>query len=252
VPVSHTTVTATPARARTRTPTCQRARQDRGPPARRRPRSPARSRHDTASRTVSTRTRPHDGSGRVGAAALSASFRDGAGSRSSRPTLHHPQPPNGAATTWPAQHRKWPPVPETANLFRSSRYVALEQHEPPDAQQPRHGSLGRPDARPARPCVMRSRARLSRPPYQGNYWAACALRFAPVRSPGFGMPRHERAVELLGRWGAQERGERGPVCSSVHRPLTRPVLTPVTDSSQLSCSEPETPRRCATGRNRPR
>ena len=59
-----------------------------------------------------------------------------------------------------------------------------------------------------------------------SIFPACALRFAPVRSSGSRMPCRERAVELvrtLGRTGA--RGA-GPVCSSVHGSLTKPVPIP--------------------------
>jgi hypothetical protein len=38
---------------------------------------------------------------------------------------------------------------------------------------------------------------------QGNCGVACALRFAPIRSCGFRMPRRERAVELVGGGVAQ-------------------------------------------------
>ena len=48
--------------------------------------------------------------------------------------------------------------------------------------------------------------------YQGNLRDAGALRFAPIRSSGFRMPRRERAVELVGGRDAQgtERGLCAP------------------------------------------
>jgi hypothetical protein len=73
---------------------------------------------------------------------------------------------------------------------------------------------------------------------RGNYWAARALRFAPVRSSGFRMPCRERAVELvrtLGRTGA--RGA-GPVCSSVRGALTRPVFTPASRRAPSASAKP--------------
>ena len=77
--------------------------------------------------------------------------------------------------------------------------------------------VGHPAARPS-PWIHATGARSGqshRSPLasRGNYWAACALRFAPVRSSGFRMPCRERAVELVGgggRTGDREWGACAP------------------------------------------
>jgi hypothetical protein len=94
----------------------------------------------------------------------------------------------------------------------------------------RRRSAGHPSARPS-PWMHAAGARSGqshRSPLasRGNYWAACALRFAPVRSSGFRIPCRERAVELVGGGGRIGDREWGPVPPGAHVPLKRPVSTP--------------------------
>lgn len=56
---------------------------------------------------------------------------------------------------------------------------------------------------------------------RGNYWVACALRLAPVRSSGFRIPCRERAVELVG--GRPHKGPGVGACRKRHVTV-RPVL----------------------------
>ena len=76
--------------------------------------------------------------------------------------------------------------------------------------------------------------------FRGNYWVACALRFASVRSSGFRIPCRERAVELVGGGGRTGDREWGPVRPGAHVPLKRPG--PATAQSRASRSEPRTGR----------